>query len=100
MKKKRKMLFKLGDIVRIKEKFYDNRFYHDPGVADQMRNFQETIQTIGYGFVNEYDNTVQYNFVKNNNNDAWMYVWAEEWLELVESEKDIELEELDLMKMF
>ena len=85
------MLFKVGEEVRIKDKFWNIRFNNDPGVNDEMRELAGKIFEIS-GIPNE--NNKQYWL---DNDGGW--TWLENWLEPVGPEIE-EFDETEYISMF
>lgn len=90
--------FKDGDRVRIKDNFSELRFKGDPGITKQMLKLAGEELVVKSCILK--DGHIRYLFTSDTSYEAAYWTWAEEWLELVERNKIIDLNEIEIMNMF
>lgn len=105
MKKVKKPLFNIGDTVRIKDEFWNYNFFHEPGIVQEMKECSKSKHIILYCYPMIENNRQHYcyNLEKEEEKETepyWKYTWDESWLEFVTPDKNIEINEDEIMNMF
>lgn len=93
-------MFEVGDIVRIKDKFWKCKPTVPLGITDVMQSMQGEIYKVKKNQINGYITRYRLD-VEIKPDTAWDenkdWVWDENWLEPVVEIKEIYTEELDLI---